>query len=75
MCETRTVKNTRPERELTAFLLFSMLSACTQHDIKRVLRVTKLLNLPDEVKDTIHCHMAVRSSRYLPAERTPTGHK
>ena len=31
-----------------------MLSACTQHSIKRVLRVTKPLNALDGVIDTVH---------------------
>ena len=38
--EKRTVKNALSEREPTAYQLFGLLSACTQHGIKRLLRVT-----------------------------------
>ena len=52
--EKRTVENEKSEREPTAYLLFGLLSACIQHSIKEILRVTKPLNILDESKDTMH---------------------
>ena len=42
-------------------LLFGLLSACTQNSTKRALRVTRTLNILDEVKSRCMTGMAVKS--------------
>ena len=50
VCQNRIVENAHSERKHPAYLLFGLLSACTQHSMKRVLRVIKLLNVLHEAK-------------------------
>ena len=43
-------RKTLSEREPAAYLHFGPLSAGIQHGIKKILRVTKLLNILDAIK-------------------------